>query len=54
MSKHKSEDYKLLAVQYYLEKKDNQIDACNLFKCSPKSLMRWVKRYEFRTINKKT
>ena len=46
MPKHKSEDYKLLAVQHYLEKKDNQIDTCNLFKCSPRSLMRWVKRYE--------
>lgn len=25
MPKHKSEDYKLSAVQHYLEKKDNQI-----------------------------
>jgi transposase-like protein len=46
MPKHKSEDYKLLAVQHYLEHKDNQIDTCNLFKCSPRSLMRWVKRYK--------
>jgi len=46
MPKHKSEDYKLLAVQHYLEKKDNQIETCNLFKCSPRSLMRWVKRYK--------
>jgi transposase-like protein len=46
MPKHKSEDYKLLAVQHYLEKKDNQIDTCNLFKCSPRSLMRWVRRYK--------
>lgn len=46
MPKHKSEDYKLLAVQHYLEQKDTQIDTCNLFKCSPRSLMRWVKRYK--------
>lgn len=46
MPKHKSEDYKLLAVQHYLNNKDNQIDTCNLFKCSPRSLMRWVKRYK--------
>ena len=46
MPKHKSEDYKLLAVQHYLEEKETQIDTCNLFKCSPRSLMRWVKRYK--------
>ena len=46
MPKHKSEDYILLTVQHYLEKKDNQIDTCNLFKCSPRSLMRWVRRYK--------
>jgi transposase-like protein len=45
MPKHKSEDYKLLAVQHYLESKETQIDTCNLFKCSPRSLMRWVRRY---------
>jgi transposase-like protein len=44
MPKHKSEDYKLLAVQHYLEHKDNQNHTCNLFKCSPRSLMRWVKK----------
>jgi transposase-like protein len=46
MHKHKSKNYKLLAVQHYLEQKDTQIDTCNLFKCSPRSLMRWVKRYK--------
>ena len=46
MPKHKSEDYKLLAVQHYLEQRDTQIDTCNLFKCSPRSLMRWVRRYK--------
>ena len=53
MPKHKSEDYKLLAVQHYLEKKDNQIETCNLFKCSPRSLMRWVKRYELEQLIKR-
>lgn len=44
MPNHKKEDYKL-AVQHYLEKKDNQIETCNLFKCTPRSLMRWVGRF---------
>jgi hypothetical protein len=46
MPKHKIEDYKLLTVQHYLEQKDTQIDTCNLFKCSPRNLMRWVRRYK--------
>lgn len=33
---HKSEDYKLAVVQYYLENKVNQNDTCNIFKCSPR------------------
>lgn len=45
MSKHKSEDYKLSAVKYYLENNKNQLNTCNIFKCSPRSLMRQVKRY---------
>ena len=46
MPKQKSEDYKLLAVQHHLEQKYTQIYTCKLFKCSPRSLMRWVKRYK--------
>ncbi len=42
MPKHKGEDYKLIAVQYYLENMETQIDTCNIFKCSPRSLMRWT------------
>ena len=34
MPKHKSEDYKLLAVKYYLQEQDTQINTCNIFKCS--------------------
>ncbi len=43
---HKSEDYKLSAVKYYLEEQDSQINTCNILKCYPRSLMRWVRRYK--------
>lgn len=45
-SKHKSNDYKLSAVQYFLIGDKFQTDVCKIFKCSPRSLMRWVKKYE--------
>ncbi len=45
MAKHKSEDYKISAVQYYLTKNKNQIQTCEIFKCHPRSLMRWVDKY---------
>lgn len=44
MTKHKSEDYKISAVKYYLQK-HTQKETCNIFGCSERSLMRWVKRY---------
>ena len=34
MSKHKSEDYKLSAVKYYLENIKTQEEVCNIFKFS--------------------
>ncbi len=46
MSTHKSEDYKLSAVNYYLVKDVSQVGTCKFFKCSPRSLMRWVEQYE--------
>ena len=46
MTKHKSEDYKLSAVKYFLEKKDTQENTCKIFKCSVRSLLRWTKRYQ--------
>ena len=46
MSKHKSEDYKISAVKYYLESNDNQENVCKIFKCSVRSLLRWVERYK--------
>jgi hypothetical protein len=41
-SKHKSEDYKLSAVEYYLVGDKSQLEVCEIFKCSPRSLIRWV------------
>ena len=45
MPTHKSSDYKLTAVQYYLVQDKTQEEVCKIFKCSPRSLMRWVERY---------
>jgi transposase len=46
MTKHKSEDYKLSAVEYYLVCDKSQLEVCKIFKCSARSLMRWVDKYE--------
>jgi transposase len=46
MPTHKSNYYKLTAVQYYLVEDKTQEDVCKIFKCSPRSLMRWVERYK--------
>ncbi len=46
MSKHKSEDYKLSAVKYYLNNEVSLDDVCKIFDCPKQSLYRWVKRYE--------
>jgi len=46
MPTHKSEDYKISAVKYYLDTNKTREDICNIFKCSVRSLMRWIKRYE--------
>ena len=46
MSKHKSEDYKITAVKYYLENDTNYTKTCEIFKCSERSLKRWIERYE--------
>ena len=53
MPKHKSFDYKIQAVKYYLKNK-NQVKTCEIFECSERSLMRWVKKYnEIKTIKRK-
>jgi hypothetical protein len=41
-SKHKSKDFKLSDVEYYLVGDKSQLEICKIFKCSPRSLMRWV------------
>jgi transposase len=45
-SHHKSEDFKLSAVEYYLVGDKSQLEVCRIFKCSPRSLMRWVEKYK--------
>ena len=45
MSKHKSEDYKISAVNYYLDNDVSMDYVCNIFNCKKQSLSRWVKRY---------
>ena len=46
MPSHKSNDYKLTAVQYYLVEDNTQEEVCKVFKCTPRSLMRWVNQYK--------
>jgi len=44
MGKHYSSDLKLKAVKYY-NKIKNYVHTCEIFKCSERSLKRWVERY---------
>jgi len=46
MHTHKSEDYKLSAVEYYLTEDRTQEEVCKIFKCSARSLLRWVDKYD--------
>ena len=46
MSKHKSEDYKITAVKYYLDNETTYKNTCDIFKCSERSLKRWIERYQ--------
>jgi len=45
MPSHKSEDFKISAVEHYLDSNKTQEEICDIFKCSVRSLMRWVERY---------
>lgn len=54
MPNHKSEDFKLSAVKYYLEHSNNQTQTCEIFACSVRSLMRWVDKYNTEEIKRKT
>ena len=42
---HKRDDYKLTAVRHYLDTDHSHMDTCSIFKCSHRSLMRWVDKY---------
>ena len=46
MPKHHTEDYKISAVNYYLEHNSDMRETCEIFKCSYVSLYRWIKRYD--------
>jgi transposase len=46
MTNHKSEDYKSTAVHHYLVEDKTQEEVCQIFQCSTRSLMRWVKQYK--------
>mgnify|MGYP006158765279 CR=1 FL=1 len=61
MPNHKSEDFKLSAVKYYLEHSNNQTQTCQrirdayeIFGFSVRSLMRWVDKYNTLEIKRKT
>jgi len=43
---HKSEDYKISAVKYYLKNKDNIKKTCKIFDCKKSTLQRWIHRYK--------
>ena len=48
---HKSEDYKISAVKYYLKNKDNIRKTCKIFDCKKSILQRWINRYKITTLN---
>ena len=39
---HKTEDFKLSAVKFYLKNKDKLRKTCKIFGCTKSSLQRWV------------
>jgi len=43
---HKGKDYKISAVQYFLENNVSYSKTCEIFKCSERSLKRWVNMYK--------
>jgi transposase len=45
MYNHKNNDYKLSAVEYYLTEDKTHEEVCKIFKCSTRSLLRWVDKY---------
>jgi len=54
MRVHKSEDYKLSAVKYFLHNDVSLEDVCDIFDCPKQSLYRWIKRYiKYKNIERK-
>jgi transposase len=47
MTKHKTEDYKISAVKYYLNnnKRDGYKKTCKIFDCKKSTLRDWIKRF---------
>lgn len=45
MPKHRTEDYKLSAVKYYLKNDFSMEYVCDIFECKKQSLSRWVDIY---------
>ena len=43
--KHKSEDYKISSVKYYIKNKVSMDKTCKIFDCKKTSLKRWISRY---------
>ena len=44
--KHKSVDYKLSAVNYYLNHEDGYDNTCKIFDCKKSSIKRWIHKYK--------
>ena len=44
--KHKTEDYKISAVKYYLKENKSLDEVCDIFSCKKQSLSRWVNTYK--------
>ena len=43
---HKSEDYKISAVKYYVNNNVSMDEVCLIYECSKPSLFRWIDRYD--------
>jgi transposase-like protein len=43
--KHKTQDYKITAVKYYLHNDVSLDEVCNIFDCKMSSLRRWIMDY---------
>lgn len=55
MGKHKHDDYKQSAVDYYFSMEEPSIRVtCEIFRCKRESLRLWIKRYlEYGTVSNK-